>query len=108
MTFEQVKAFFKSWGLQCDPEGDYTIPYPEVYSRMSEDAEKVGGELLRSFVCRQTDTTDGQTYLVEDSWDQLEDQWNSHQDPSVRAANCLSTKALLEAAKNPLETCDED
>jgi hypothetical protein len=80
--FKQVREFLESWGLSYDtPDGDSsTIPYPAVYERMCDDAIKVGGQELRTFIGRMTDTTDSQTYLCTDNvgeagWHEIEIAW---------------------------------
>lgn len=82
MEFKDVRAFLESWGLTFDtPDEDSSnIPYPAVYNRMCDDAIKVGGDELRKFISRITDTTDGETYLCtdnigEDGWHEIEIAW---------------------------------
>jgi hypothetical protein len=88
MTFKQVKEFLVSWGMHFDtPEKDSsTIPYPQVYGRMKDDATndlyKAGrsvkdGERLAQFISRITDTTDGQTYLNLPNWTEVEKVWKA-------------------------------
>lgn len=80
LNFDAVKNFLESWGMGFDtPDGDSsTLPYPEVYIRLRNDAEMLdpSGELSK-FVGRITDTTDSQTYLTLTSWDEIEEFWNS-------------------------------
>ena len=84
IEFQQVRDFLTSWGMHFDtPEKDSTtIPYPQVYGRMRADVGNVWAspvdirEMLR-FISRITDTTDGQTYLVVDSWDEMENFFDS-------------------------------
>lgn len=80
MNFSAVRAFLESWGLGFDtPDGESsTIPYPAVYHRMQREAKKVGGEELSEFVSRITDTTDSQTYICFDSWDEMREFYNNH------------------------------
>lgn len=80
MNFSGVRAFLESWGLGFDtPDGESsTIPYPPVYHRMQSEAKKVGGEELSRFISRVTDTTDSQTYLSADSWDEIRSAYNQH------------------------------
>ena len=79
LTFQNVKDFLVSWGMHFDSrDGESTnIPYPQVYERMKEDAGDVGGSELQRFISRITDTTDGETYLVPESWDYIEEFWNT-------------------------------
>lgn len=78
-TADNVREFLESWGLHFDtPDGDSSnIPYPQVYERMRRDAGDVGGIELQRFVSRITDTTDGETYLTVESWEELAEAWDS-------------------------------
>lgn len=80
MNFSAVRAFLESWGLSFDtPDGESsTIPYPAIYTRMQKEAKKVGGEELSNFVSRVTDTTDSQTYLSADCWEEIRAAYNLH------------------------------
>jgi hypothetical protein len=86
-TFENVKEFLTSWGLHFDtPDGESNdIPYPQVYERMKTDAGDVGGDKLQKFVSSITGTTDSRTYLVSDSWEELETAWESLDTPALKA-----------------------
>ena len=80
MTFDRVKDFLESWGLHFetnDEECSTTIPWPQVYSRMCDDAIKVGGMELRSFIGHITDTMEGKTYLAYGDWEEIEEQWDN-------------------------------
>lgn len=78
MNFSGVKAFLESWGLGFDtPDGESSnIPYPAVYHRMQVDAKSVGGEELSNVISRMTDTTDSQTYLTAEDWDEIEEAYD--------------------------------
>ena len=78
MTFQKLKEFMESWALHFDtPNGDSNdIPYPEVYDRMRDDADKVLGKKASNFIGSITDTTDGRTYLTPCSWEEIETLYN--------------------------------
>jgi hypothetical protein len=80
MNFSAVRAFLESWGLGFDtPDGDSsTIPYPAVFNRMKKEANRIGGDELSVFVSRVTDTTDSQTYLSADCWEEIRAAYNQH------------------------------
>ena len=74
-----VKLFLESWGLHFDtPDGESTdIPYPQIYGRMKDDALETGGEKLSKFVSSITGTVDGRTYLVPNTWVEIDEAWKS-------------------------------
>lgn len=81
INFDAVKLFLESWGMGFDtPDGDSsTLPYPAVYHRMKDDARMFDPSMeLHDFIGRITDTTDSQTYLTLESWDEIEEYWNSY------------------------------
>lgn len=73
MTFQDVQKFLKSWGL--DPTTESNIPYPEVYTRMCNEAYEVGGDKLEAYISSITDTTDSQTYIALETWLACEQYW---------------------------------
>ncbi len=86
LNFHHVRKFLESWGMHFDtPDGESTtIPYPQVYERMRRDVinipqVKVIGEekLVKKFISRITDTTDGETYLTPNNWQEVEEAWNT-------------------------------
>lgn len=68
------------------PDGESTnIPYPQVYERMRADVINIPQikldvevNLIKKFISRITDTTDGETYLTCHTWPEIEDAWNTH------------------------------
>jgi hypothetical protein len=52
---------------------------------MKTDAGDVGGDKLQKFVSSITGTTDSRTYLVSDSWEELETAWESLDTPALKA-----------------------
>jgi hypothetical protein len=78
LSFQTVSDFLESWGLHYDtPNGESScIPYPQVYARMCQDASNTD-LALREVISVVTNTTDGQTYLRADSYEQLEEIVNN-------------------------------
>lgn len=71
MEFRKLRAWIESWGLT--PSEESSIPYPSVYSRMIDDSPN---EKVMLFIQSITDTVDGHSYLVPESWEEIENLWN--------------------------------
>jgi rubrerythrin len=78
MTFQDIQKFLESWGLHFDTEHGYstTIPYPQVFQRMMEDAQKELGIKGHNIVMSITDTMDGETYIAYDSLEDFEEDFS--------------------------------
>lgn len=82
VAFAKIKSFLVSWALHFDTPDEVTsaIPYPQIYCRMKDDVLKVfpgeNGKNLSEFISRNTETTDGETYLCPANWNELKKNWN--------------------------------
>lgn len=66
----KLGQFLESWGLHFDtPDGGpTTIPYPQVFIRMINDARPLGGDKLVDLVKESLNTIDGETFIRLVKW----------------------------------------
>lgn len=76
LTKERLKEFCLLWGFDVLDEEHNQMP-SSLYDMMLEDAEKKYGKVFRTLMSRITDTLDGFTYIVCESWDMVWAHWES-------------------------------
>jgi hypothetical protein len=87
MDFNEVKEFFKSWGMYPSNEDSSVDSLnPEVidlginrkcYEKLLYEAETEHGMRLKEFCSRQIDATDDAFYLSAETWLEVEEAWEA-------------------------------
>lgn len=75
MSASKVIDFLKSWGL--DAEDDNASLSSSTYSKMIDEASKVGGKALCSFLASIVDATDGEFYINVTTWEEVTEAWEN-------------------------------